>query len=77
MENIVTDIATYKVEVEHRTRMAGGILEGCELYEVKTTTYNIYRDGALVGFVFDVDDIAKAVAAIEDPARRPYGTRFD
>ena len=74
---ITTPLATYTIKEETRTRMAGGILEGCDLYEKTYTEFNILKDDQLVGFVFDENDIEAAINGIENPGRRPYGTRFD
>lgn len=67
----------FQVTTETRTRMAGGILEGCPMYEVKYTQYNILRDGQLVTFVFDADDIAPTIKRLVDGTTNGYGTRFD
>ena len=55
----------YAIEIKTGKRMAGGVLEGCEMYEVEYTQYNILRDGQLVGFVFDADDINTAIDTME------------
>ena len=57
--------------------MAGGILEGCPMYEVTKTQYNIFRDGMLVGFVFDEAHIEAAIKGIETNAWTNVGNRFD
>ena len=45
--------------------MAGGVLEGCEMYEIEYTQYNILKDGQLVGFVFDEEDVQTAIDTME------------
>ena len=69
----------YTIETKVNKRMAGGVLEGCEMYEVEYTQFNILRDGQLVGFVFDVNDINTAIEAMEKypEAGRAMGNRFD
>ena len=69
--------ATYEVKVEEGTRMAGGILEGCEMYEVTYTQYNILKDGQLVAFVFDEADVAPTIERLIAGTVMGYGTRFD
>ena len=67
----------FQVKTETRTRMAGGILEGCEMYEVTTTQYNILQDGELVAFVFDEADVAPTIDRLIAGTTNGYGTRFD
>ena len=67
----------FQVTTQTNTRMAGGILEGCPMYEVKYTQYNILQDGQLVTFVFDVDDIAPTIDRLIAGTTNGYGTRFD
>ena len=55
----------YTIETKVNKRMAGGILEGCEMYEIEYLQYNILRDGRLVGFVFDENDIETAIDTME------------
>ena len=69
----------YAIEIKTGKRMAGGVLEGCEMYEVEYTQYNILRDGNLVGFVFDADDINTAIETMEKypDAANTIHSRFD
>ena len=69
----------YTIETKVNKRMAGGVLEGCEMYEVEYTQFNILRDGQLVGFVFDVNDINTAIEAMEKypDAAETMNSRFD
>ena len=68
---------TYTIKTETRTRMAGGILEGCPMYEVKYTQYNILQDGQLVTFVYDETDVAPTIDRLIAGTTNGYGTRFD
>ena len=74
---ITTQLATYTIKEEVRTRMAGGILEGCDLYEKTYTQYNILKDDQLVAFVFDQNDVNQAIHDMETAAWKGVGCRFD
>ena len=69
----------YTIETKVNKRMAGGILEGCEMYEIEYVQHNILRDGELVGFVFDAEDIETAIEAMEKypDAAKTINSRFD
>lgn len=69
----------YTVEMKTSKRMKGGVLEGCEMYEVEETHYYIFRDGKLVGITFDAKDINPAIERMEKypHAGRQMGSRFD
>ena len=57
----------YLVVTETCTRMAGGVLEGCDMYRTEYTQYNIVLNGRPVQFCFSEGDIPNAVAAFENP----------
>ena len=67
----------FQVTTQTNTRMAGGILEGCEMYEVTYTQYNILQDGQLVAFVFDEADVAPTIERLIAGTVTGYATRFD
>ena len=67
----------YTIKTQTTTEMAGGVLEGCPLYEVTKTQYNIFQDGMLVGFTFDKDEIETVIKGIETNAWANVGNRFD
>ena len=66
----------YEIQPQTHTRMAGGVLEGCEMYEVEYTLYDIFHSGAWVQFALSEDTIADAVANYENPGP-DRGSRFD
>ena len=72
---ITTPLATYEIKVEKRTRTAYPETGGTT--QVEYTQYSILDGGQLVGFVFDENDIEDTIKHIENPTRRPYGSRFD
>ena len=72
---ITTQLTTYEIKVKQMTRTAYPETGGTA--KVEYTQYNILDGGQLVGFVFDENDIEAAINGIENPGRRPYGTRFD
>jgi hypothetical protein len=57
----------YEIQPQTHTRMAGGVLEGCEMYEVEYVEYEIYLDNRKVQFALSKDTIADAVANYENP----------
>lgn len=69
----------YTIETQVGTRMAGGVLEGCEMYEVEYTTYRILKDGQLVGLVYDQADVETAIQTMEKypNAAQVMNNRFD
>ena len=69
----------YTIEIEYGTRMEGGVLDGTPMHPVEYTQYNILRDGQLVGFVFDAEDINTAIEAMEKYPRaaETMHSRFD
>ena len=67
----------YTIQTKTIKEMAGGILEGCPMYEVTKTQYNILKDGQLVGFVFDEAHIETAINEMETRAWANVGNRFD
>ena len=66
----------YDILPQSYTRMAGGVLEGCEMYEVEYVEYGIYLDDRKVQFAFSEDTIADAVANYESLGV-DLGSRFD
>ena len=72
---ITTQLTTYEIQVKQMTRTAYPETGGTA--KVEYTQYNILDGGQLVGFVFDENDIEAAINGIENPTRRPYGSRFD
>jgi len=68
----------YEIKITTSKRMAGGFLEGCDLYEVETNQYSIYDKGVLKSFCFDKGDIDRMIDQIERPERYAnMGSRFD
>jgi len=68
----------YEIRVKTTTRMAGGFLEDCEMYEVESTQYGIYLNGKIKSFCFDIADIDRMIDHIERPERYSnMGSRFD
>ncbi len=69
----------YTVETKVGTRMVGGVLDGTPMHEVEYTTFQIFRDGKLVGLVYDVNDVQTAIDTMEKypHAGRTMGNRFD
>jgi hypothetical protein len=47
--------------------MAGGILEGCPMYRVDYTQYDVVLNGNPVQFCFREEDIPEAVSRFENP----------
>lgn len=58
---------TYEIKPQVRTRMAGGILENCEMYPVEYTEYEIFLNGQKVQFAFSEEGIADSVKHYEQP----------
>jgi hypothetical protein len=71
----------YLVVAKPSWRMAGGVLEGCPMYRVDYTQFDIVLHGNLVQFCFDEADIPDAVSRFENPLTdEQYATmhsRFD
>ena len=69
----------YTIELEHGTRMEGGITEGKPLAPVEYTTYKIFREGKLVGLAFNEADAQTAIETMEKypHAGRAMHNRFD
>jgi hypothetical protein len=58
--------------------MAGGILEGCEMYEKEYVQYDITLDGKMVQFAFEIGDIDTQLRCYEEPGwDGVYSSRFD
>ena len=57
----------YEILPQSYTRMAGGVLEGCEMYPVEYVEYGIYFGDSRVQFALSKDTIADAVANYENP----------
>lgn len=66
----------YSVIAVPQQRMAGGILEGCEMYWKDYTEFQIMRDGQRVTFCFSEEEIAEAVRRVEYP-HPDVSSRFD
>ena len=66
----------YEVHPKTYTRKAGGVLEGCDLYDVEETTYDIFHSGSFATFALAEDGVAAAVAHFENPGA-DLGSRFD
>ena len=56
--------------------MAGGILEGCEMYWRDYTEFQIMREGQRVTFCFSEEEIPEAVRRVEYP-HPDVSSRFD
>ncbi len=71
----------YLVVAKPVWRMAGGVLEGCPMYRVDYTQYDIVLNGNLVQFCFAEKDIPDAVSTFENPlteeAYNILHSRFD
>jgi hypothetical protein len=57
----------YEVHPKTYTRKAGGLLEGCDLYDVEETVYDVFHSGAFATFALAENDVAAAVAHYENP----------
>ena len=69
---------TYTVVPKVQRRMAGGILEGCEMYETEYVQYDITLNGSMVQFAFEIDDIDDQLRCYEEPRwHGVYSSRFD
>ena len=69
---------TYTVVPKVQRRMAGGILEGCEMYEKEYVQYDITLDGKMVQFAFEIGDIDTQLRCYEEPGwDGVYSSRFD
>ena len=66
----------YEVRPKTYTRKAGGLLEGCDLYDVEETVYDVFHSGAFTTFAFAENGVAAAVAHYENPGP-DLGSRFD
>ena len=66
----------YEIRPRVYTRAAGGILEGCDLYDVEETTYDVYHSGGFITFANEEAGIAEAIARFENPGP-DLGSRFD
>ena len=58
----------YEIFPQTYTRMAGGVLEDCDMYEIEYVEYEIYLDDRKVQFAFDKEGIARSVRHYEFPA---------
>ena len=58
------------------TRAAGGVLEGCELYNAEETTYDVFHSGAFITFANAEDGVFEAIDRFENPGP-DLGSRFD
>jgi hypothetical protein len=66
----------YEIQPRVYIRAAGGILEGCDLYEVEETVYNVLHEGRFVTFANAEDGVKAAIAHFENPGS-DLGSRFD
>jgi hypothetical protein len=57
----------YLVVAKPSWRMAGGFLEGCEMYRQDYTEYQIVLNGNLVQFCFREEDVPETVRTFENP----------
>jgi len=67
----------YEVHPRVYTRAAGGILEGCDLYDVEETTYEIFHSGAFATFSLEEEGVEEAISRFESPSGFDPGSRFD
>ncbi len=71
----------YLVVSKPAWHMAGGILEGCPMYRVDRTQFDIVLNGNLVQFCFREEDIPEAVRRFENPLTeeqyQTYHSRLD
>ena len=68
--------ARYEIRPRVYTRAAGGILEGCDLYNVEETTYEVFHSGGFITFANEEADVADVIARFENPGA-DLGNRFD
>ena len=66
----------YDIHPRVYTRAAGGILEGCDLYDVEETTYDIFLSDKFVTFSNAEDGVLEAIDRFENPGS-DFGSRFD
>jgi hypothetical protein len=66
----------YDIRPRVYTRAAGGILEGCDLYDVQETTYEVFHSGGFVTFANEESNVADVIARYENPGA-DLGSRFD
>ena len=69
--------ARYEIRPSVYTRAAGGILEGCDLYDVEETTYEVFHLDGFITFANEESDVADAIARFENPSGFDPGSRFD
>jgi hypothetical protein len=67
----------YEIRPKVYTRSAGGILEGCEFYDVEETSYEVFHSGAFATFSLAEEGVAEAVSRFESPGGFDPGSRFD
>ena len=68
--------ARYEIQPRVYTRAAGGILEGCDLYDVEETVYNILHEGKFVTFSNAEEGVTTAIQHFENSGL-DLGSRFD
>jgi hypothetical protein len=66
----------YEIRPRVYTRAAGGILEGCELYNIEETTYEVFHNGGFITFANAEDGVLEAIDRFENPGP-DLGSRFD
>ena len=66
----------YEIRPRVYTRAAGGILEGCDLYNVEETTYEVFHSGGFITFANEEAGVADVIARFENPGA-DLGSRFD
>ena len=66
----------YEIRPRVYTRAAGGILEGCDLYDIEETTYEVYLSDGFVTFANEESNVADVIARYENPGV-DLGSRFD
>jgi hypothetical protein len=68
--------ARYEIYPRVYSRAAGGVLEGCDLYNVKMTTYDIFSGDRFVTFANAEDGILEAINLFENPGP-DLGSKYD
>ena len=66
----------YDIHPRVYTRATGGILEGCDLYDVEETIYDVFLSDKFVTFSNAEDGVLEAIDRFENPGPN-LGSRFD
>jgi len=67
--------ARYEIYPRVYSRSDGGVLEGCDLYNVEMTTYDIFSGDRFVTFANAEDGIIDAINRFENPGP-DLGSKF-